>query len=114
MRALKWLFLLSRVRRDRRVRHALAAARSLSWQQRAAFVAGLARDPRIPGRARVAPFLLVAYLASPLDLIPDFIPVLGQLDDLAAMSLVIRFVQRSLPAELIEEHLRRVRGEVAP
>jgi uncharacterized membrane protein YkvA (DUF1232 family) len=112
MRWLKWLFVFSKLRRDRRVRQALATARDLSWRQRVAFVSGLARDPRIPRRARLAPLLVAAYIVSPLDLIPDFIPVLGQLDDLAALSLAMRFVQRALPAELLEEHLRRVREEV--
>ena len=112
-RWLKWVLLLAKVRRDRRVRRVLEAAQTLTWQQRAAFVSGLARDPRVTQRVRLVPLLLAAYIASPLDLIPDFIPVLGQLDDLAALGLLIRYVQRSLPPELIEEHLRRARGEVA-
>jgi len=113
IRWLKWVLVFSKFRRDRRVRQVLAAAQSLTWQQRASFVTGLARDPRVRRRARLTPLLLAAYIASPLDLIPDFIPGLGQLDDLAALGLLIRYVQRSLPPELIEEHLRRARGEVA-
>ena len=107
---LKWLFIFWKIRGDAHVRQALAALRTLSWSQRASLIAGLARDPRIPSRARLAPLLLAAYIASPLDLIPDFVPVLGQLDDIALMNLMFRFVQRSLPAGVLEEHLRRVTG----
>ena len=113
MRWMKWVLLLSKVRRDRRVKAALAAAQSLTWEQRASFVTGLARDPRVKQRVGLVPLLLAVYIASPLDLIPDFIPLIGQLDDLAALGLLIRYVQRTLPQELIEEHLRRARGEIA-
>ena len=59
---------------------------------------------------RFAPLLAAAYLASPLDLIPDFVPFFGDLDDLPVISLVLRFMQRSLPPGLLEgKHLSRVR-----
>ena len=58
---------------------------------------------------RFAPLLAAAYLASPLDLIPDFVPFFGDLDDLPVIGLVRRFMQRSLPPGLLEEHLSRVR-----
>lgn len=114
LRLFKWLFLISKVRKDQRLRQTFAAMQSLSWRQRALLVAAVARDPRLPWRVRFAPFLAAAYLASPLDLIPDFIPFLGELDDLAVIGLVMRFMQRSLPPGLLEEHLRRVRDGAPP
>jgi uncharacterized membrane protein YkvA (DUF1232 family) len=81
---------------------------ALSWQQRASLLGGLARDPRLPKRAKVAAVLLAAYVASPVDLIPDFIPLLGRLDDAVAMRLAIRVISSSLPEGLFQEHLRRV------
>ncbi len=59
-----------------------------------ALVRRLAADPTTPRRHRLLLLALVAYLASPIDLIPDFIPVLGQLDDAIAVVVVLRIVQR--------------------
>ncbi|RLT38167.1 MAG: DUF1232 domain-containing protein [Chloroflexi bacterium] len=109
IRLFKWLFLIGKVRKDERIRQTFAAMRTLSWPQRASLVAAVARDPRLPWRVRFAPFLAAAYLASPLDLVPDFIPFFGELDDIAVIGLVLRFMQRSLPPGLLDEHLRRVR-----
>jgi uncharacterized membrane protein YkvA (DUF1232 family) len=63
---------------------------------RLAELRALARDPRLPRRWRWALVGLVAYLASPIDLIPDFIPVLGQLDDVVIAALVLRGARRAL------------------
>jgi uncharacterized membrane protein YkvA (DUF1232 family) len=54
----------------------------------------LLRDPRVPRRTKLPIVLLVPYLASPIDLIPDFIPVLGQLDDAILMAVVLAYVVR--------------------
>jgi len=61
-------------------------------------------DPRVSGRRRMAVLVLVAYLASPIDLVPDFIPVAGQLDDLLAVVLVLRLVLRGTGPALLREH----------
>lgn len=65
-----------------------------------------ARDPRTPGLAKVLAGLVAAYALSPIDLIPDFIPILGYLDDLiivpAGIWLVVRLVPPSLMAEFRE------------
>jgi uncharacterized membrane protein YkvA (DUF1232 family) len=64
----------------------------------------LLADERVP-RSRKALFaLLLAYLASPIDLIPDLIPVVGQLDDAIVVAVVLRSVLRSGGAPLLEEH----------
>ena len=111
--ALKWLLVVWKVRRDRRMRLVMSRVQGLSWPQRASLIAALARDPRLPWRVRLVPFLVAAYIASPLDLIPDFVPLIGQLDDIAVLGLAFRFAERAMPPGLIEEHLRRV-SERAP
>jgi uncharacterized membrane protein YkvA (DUF1232 family) len=63
----------------------------------------LLRDPRVPRRAKVALALVIPYLASPIDLIPDFIPVLGQLDDALLVAAVFGYVARSAGREVVEE-----------
>ncbi len=64
----------------------------------------LARDPRLPRRHRAALAALVAYLAMPIDLIPDPIPVIGLLDDALLVALVLRAVLRRAGPEAVREH----------
>ncbi len=61
-------------------------------------------DRRLPTRHRLLVGVLIAYLAMPFDLIPDFIPVAGQLDDLLFVAFVLRTVLRRGGPSLIEEH----------
>jgi uncharacterized membrane protein YkvA (DUF1232 family) len=63
-----------------------------------------ARDPRCPWPARIVGLLVTAYALSPIDLIPDFIPVLGLLDDLLIVPAGLWVFLRLLPPGLIEEH----------
>ena len=63
----------------------------------------LFRDPRIPLLGRAIPPLLLLYLALPIDFIPDFIPVLGHLDDLVVLVLGVGLLLRLTPAQAIEE-----------
>jgi uncharacterized membrane protein YkvA (DUF1232 family) len=63
----------------------------------------LLTDERIPRRTKVPLALLVPYLASPIDLIPDFIPVLGQLDDAVLVALALRRVIRAAGRDVVEE-----------
>jgi uncharacterized membrane protein YkvA (DUF1232 family) len=57
----------------------------------------------VPRRAKVALALLVPYLASPIDLIPDFIPGLGQLDDAVLVAVALRYVVRRAGRDVVEE-----------
>jgi uncharacterized membrane protein YkvA (DUF1232 family) len=68
-------------------------------------------DPRTPPRARWLLGAAVAYALSPLDLIPDFIPVLGHLDDAIILPLLVWLAWRSLPPPLLAEHRARFQGE---
>jgi uncharacterized membrane protein YkvA (DUF1232 family) len=61
-------------------------------------------DPRVPRRRKLPLVLLIAYLALPIDLVPDFIPVAGQLDDAILVALVLRMVLRSGGEALLREH----------
>jgi uncharacterized membrane protein YkvA (DUF1232 family) len=63
-----------------------------------------ARDPRVPWYAKALALGVAAYALSPIDLIPDFIPVLGYLDDVVIVPLGIALVRRLIPAELLAEH----------
>jgi uncharacterized membrane protein YkvA (DUF1232 family) len=63
-----------------------------------------ARDPRVPWAAKALAACVAAYALSPIDLIPDMIPVLGQLDDLVIVPLGILLVIRMIPPQLMAEH----------
>jgi membrane protein DedA with SNARE-associated domain/uncharacterized membrane protein YkvA (DUF1232 family) len=63
-----------------------------------------ARDPRVPWYAKAVALLVAAYAVSPIDLIPDFIPVLGHLDDVILLPLGVLLAARLIPDELLEEH----------
>lgn len=66
----------------------------------------LFKHPQTPRAAKVTAMLVLAYVLSPIDLIPDFIPVLGQLDDLIIVPLGIALVSKLTPKPLWESLLR--------
>jgi uncharacterized membrane protein YkvA (DUF1232 family) len=66
-------------------------------------VTRLVRDPRVPRRRKLLLMALVAYLGLPFDLVPDFIPVAGQLDDAIIVALVLRHFVRSGGEPMIRE-----------
>lgn len=85
-----------------RRRHAEAIARFVP--DCAVLFGRLARDPRVPRRYKLILAGVAAYLAMPIDLVPDFIPVAGQLDDAIIVSLALRAVLRGAGEELLAEH----------
>ena len=121
---------------DARLRQALwALLREGRWQQRVGALAKeLARalpqlqdseqvrelkllrrlllDERVPLWQKAIPVAAALYLVSPLDLIPDFLPLLGQLDDLAVLWGSLRLFRSLAPPALIEEHLAYIDGEL--
>ncbi len=66
------------------------------------------KDPRVPWYGKILAFLIIAYAFSPIDLIPDFIPVLGYLDDLIIIPVGILLVIKLIPDEVMEEHRKEV------
>lgn len=66
----------------------------------------LLRDRRVPRRSKIVLAVAVAWLASPIDLIPEFIPVLGPLDDAIVAALAIRHVAKVAGQSLLAEHWR--------
>lgn len=67
-------------------------------------ISRLMRDDRVPRRRKLLLAGLLGYLALPFDLVPDFIPVVGQLDDVLIVALVLRRLLRSEGADLVREH----------
>jgi len=80
---------------------AKARARQLQVQTYAVYLAY--RDRRVPWYARVFAAIVVAYAFSPIDLVPDFIPVLGYLDDLVLIPLGISLALRMIPPAVMAE-----------
>jgi uncharacterized membrane protein YkvA (DUF1232 family) len=62
------------------------------------------RDPRVPWYAKLLAGAVLTYALSPIDLIPDFIPVLGYLDDLLIIPAGLLLVRRMIPAAVLAEH----------
>jgi uncharacterized membrane protein YkvA (DUF1232 family) len=67
-------------------------------------VGRLARDPSLPRGVRLRLWLLMGYLAMPIDLVPDFIPVLGYADDAVVVAMALRSVVRASGPAAIERH----------
>lgn len=63
----------------------------------------LRRDPRVPRRAKLAVAFAGLWVLSPIDLIPEFVPVIGPLDDVVVVALALRYAARRIPREVIVE-----------
>ncbi len=61
----------------------------------------LRRDPRVPRRAKIAVAIAAVWVLSPIDLIPEFLPVIGPLDDVVVVALVLRYAARTVPREAL-------------
>ena len=88
----------------------IEALHRLKREVHAVFIA--ARDPRTPWTARILAACVLAYALSPIDLIPDFIPVLGQLDDLLLVPLGLWLCLKLIPPEVMAE--AREKAAAAP
>ncbi len=63
----------------------------------------LRKDPAVPRRAKVALLVAVVWVVSPIDLLPEFLPVIGPLDDVVAVILLLRYAARSIPRQALLE-----------
>ena len=79
-----------------------AWAKAIQRDMHATYLA--ARDPRVPWYAKALALAVAAYALSPIDLIPDFIPVIGYLDDLIIVPLGILLVIKLVPPHIMAEH----------
>ena len=79
----------------------------------AVLFARLARDPDVPRARKLALVALAAYLASPIDLVPDFIPVAGQADDAVLVVLALRWLVRGAGTAAVERHWPGPDGSLA-
>jgi uncharacterized membrane protein YkvA (DUF1232 family) len=94
-----------------------AASMFENWKQRARVLKAdvhalylACRDPRVPWYARALAVVVVGYAFSPIDLIPDPIPILGYLDDLILIPLGIALVVRLIPDDVLAEHRASARA----
>jgi uncharacterized membrane protein YkvA (DUF1232 family) len=85
-------------------RRALAREIAALIPNLARLFAGLMRDPRVPLRAKVVLGITAVYLAMPIDLVPDFIPIAGSLDDAIVAALALRYVVATAPETALAEH----------
>ena len=77
----------------------------ISLLNRLRLVVRLMRDPRVPLGLKIVPFLSIVYVLFPLDLIPDLIPGLGQVDDLGAVILAVEAFIMMAPQAVVQQHL---------
>lgn len=98
----------------------MATSRLESWKQRVrhlkqeTYAIYLAlRDPRVPWYARLFAACVVGYAFSPIDLIPDFVPVLGYLDDLVIVPLGIALALKLIPSDVMAECRARSQAVLA-
>jgi uncharacterized membrane protein YkvA (DUF1232 family) len=77
----------------------------------------LRKDPRVPGRVKLAVAFAAVWVLSPIDLIPEFLPVIGPLDDIVVVALALRYAARRVPPEALVEAWpaeRRILTRLAP
>jgi uncharacterized membrane protein YkvA (DUF1232 family) len=79
----------------------------------------LLREPAVPAYLKAVPFAALAYVLSPLDVLPDFLPIIGQLDDLGVLILGLKLFLRLCPADAVAFHRealvrRRPFGPMSP
>ena len=92
--------------RNAALREFMEAIEDLGWRGALRAVWGLMRDRRVPLFVRLIPVPLVLYLAMPIDIIPDFIPVIGALDDILIVAAALWTLLRFTPVEVVTEHFR--------
>ena len=81
----------------------------------------LRKDPRVPRRAKIAIAIAGVWVISPIDLIPEFLPIIGPLDDIVVVALAFRYAARQIPADVLYDAwpadsnlLRRLLGSRRP
>ena len=76
----------------------------MHWRKRCVTTArSLRKHPAVPRRAKAALLVAILWTISPVDLIPEFLPVIGPLDDIVVIALAIRYAARAVPREVLLE-----------
>jgi len=91
-------------RRDRAARQTSLKEFALIAPRLVKLLARLMRDPRVPSRSKAILVLTAGYLVSPLDVIPDMVPGIGQLDDLVIVAFALDHILNRVPDEVLREH----------
>src|SRR3954465_9104260 len=104
-------FVMRHARRE--VRALASRVYKLPLGAKIALAIGLMRDERLPTGLRLLPPLLILYLAMPLDLIPDFIPVIGQLDDILVLLVGGALLVKFAPIGLLDERISQLEAAAA-
>jgi uncharacterized membrane protein YkvA (DUF1232 family) len=110
MLAATW-FVMRRARRE--VRALASRVYKLPLQSKLALAFALMHDERIPTGLRLLPPLLILYLALPLDIIPDFIPVIGQVDDVMVLLIGGALLMKFAPVGLLDERISQLEAAAA-
>jgi uncharacterized membrane protein YkvA (DUF1232 family) len=87
----------------------VAEIEKLGWNYRLSLTWRLARDRRVPIYARPLALLPALYMLSPIDVLPDFIPIVGKLDDAFVVSTAYSVLSWLVPDSLLREHLQATR-----
>lgn len=103
-------FVLWRIQRSDEKKLAKRIAK-LAFFDKISLAGSLIRDDRISIAPRLIALALVLYIASPIDLVPDFIPVIGYFDDILIVLIGAGLLLRSIPRYIIEEHVTRYEAE---
>src|SRR5213592_2868972 len=99
-------FMLWRIQRLDEKKLAKRIAR-LPFLDKISLAGSLVSDDRVPIAPRIIALALVLYIASPIDLIPDFIPLIGYVDDILIVIVGAGLLLRSIPRHILEEHVGR-------
>jgi uncharacterized membrane protein YkvA (DUF1232 family) len=100
------VFLYWRIQRSDEKKLAKRIAK-LAFLDKISLAGSLFRDDRIPIAPRIIALALVLYIASPIDLLPDFIPVVGYFDDILIVMVGAGLLLRSIPGDILESHVSR-------
>ncbi len=74
----------------------------------------LFRDSEVPWYLKIIPILGILYVVSPIDVIPDYLPIIGQADDVALIAFAITWFIKLSPEDRVDMHRRALRGEPSP
>jgi uncharacterized membrane protein YkvA (DUF1232 family) len=86
-------------------RRLAARVQRLPWHAKLDLAKAMLADERVPLPVRAMPLVLIAYLSLPLDLVPDFVPVIGQIDDILVVAVGAGLMLRLTPVKVLEGHI---------